>query len=206
MPWEHKYPDDELLAAAVRLGAQRDGKLTLYEFCDAVGVSPSTIHLRFGGWLKFRAKAGLSAKRTLPEVSHEEVRQELIELANKAGLKFGWEVNVAEFCGFARVSTNTIIKLFGNWRKLMKLAKLPTRCPPARTHWKIMMLEVQRLERQLGRMPTWEDIEQFGRYGTARYRKRFGSYANVMRASQEHLKGQRALRESGTSQAAPPPK
>lgn len=171
MPWEHKYSDDELLAACRRLADESGGLLTLQGFCAAVGVSPSTIHQRFGGWLKFRERAGLKGVRSFVPAATEGRRRELIDQLRAAAIDVGWEINIAEFCGRVRVSNATIQRLFGSWRNLRKAAGLPARRRVTAQH---LLLELSRLVRKLGHFPTTTaELDRLSRYGWRVYARFF---------------------------------
>lgn len=182
MPWECKQSDDEILEAVVRLGAERGGRLKLFEFCDAVGVSPATINRRFGGWMKLRQRAGFAAARSFSSTPVGARRFRMILALRRAVAKLGVELSLAEFCEHAMVSSQTVQRLFGSWRRLREEAGYRPRTSLNRISAEQLLVEVRRIHRWFGFFPTAKEIQQYGRYPGRLYQKHFRDYAGLQRA------------------------
>ncbi|MDZ4687387.1 MAG: hypothetical protein SH850_20135 [Planctomycetaceae bacterium] len=188
MPWEPKHAADDLFAAARRLADEGGGTLTLFAFCDAFGISPSTIHARFGGWLKFRQRAGLTAERSFTVPPLDERQQRMVAQLQTAAKELGPELSLMEFCQHSRVSNYCVQALFGGWRKLRTEAGLFPRTPSGKLTPLHLLAEIHRLEKLLGFFPLPRDIERHSRYGTKVYRKHFENYEALKRDYAEETK------------------
>jgi hypothetical protein len=189
MPWECKQSDEELVEAVRRLAAERGGTLKVFEFCDAVGVSPATINRRFGGWMKLRERVGLAAARSFTSAPVAERRERLIELLKRAVKDAGAELSLAEFCEHARVSSQTVQGLFGGWRQLRKAAGLKPRTPASQLTPLHLLQELQRVHQKLEVFPTLEQLEREGRYPSRLYTQCFPSARELMRQYVRFLNG-----------------
>ena len=165
----------ELLERVRQLDAEREGRLTLLDFCRITGVSESTIHRWFGGWNGLRARAGLARPRRIG-CGASYSAQTLIEKL-RALQATGRRLNEREFCEQARVSPSTIQRYCGGWRHLCAAAGMKPPPPPGPSFRMIdLCLDLHGLVCLLCRFPTLEDIDQHARYPAEVHLRAFGSY------------------------------
>ncbi len=174
-------PENERILALVRrLGNGRGGVLTLADFCRETGVSPSSIHLRFGGWIPLRKAAGLPASRSYSGRGRVYTPQLLVDWLQHARKTHGPYITRVQFCQFAGISQTAINNHWGSWRKLRAAAGLPERPQVMKQYRDIdLYAALSRHVHRLGRFPSAEEINRDGEFSFATYAHRFGSHSDL---------------------------
>lgn len=170
-----RYTDEFLLEAGREAIAQYGERLTQFDFCRETGVSAIVIRDRFGGWLAFRERLGLSPRRLLGTRLRQHSREAIIEKLEWAARKRGVDITLEEFAQLTGISSATVYRYFRGWPDLRTCADLPTDGKPKKCYSDDALLQqVHRVAQLVGRMPTVEDFKQYGHAATSTLRKRFG--------------------------------
>ncbi len=206
-------PENERILDLVRrLGNGRGGVLTLADFCRETGVSPSSIHIRFGGWIPLRRAAGLPASRSYSGRGRVYTPLILLDWLQRARKEHGRYITRVQFCNFAGISQTAINTHWGSWRKLRAAAGLPERPQIMRQYRDIdLYAAMSRHVRKLGRFPSAEEINRDGEFSFATYAHRFGSHSDLKqrydrfmdRVCQAYLNEQKREEEARRAQGEP---
>jgi hypothetical protein len=202
---QRRYSEADLLRALQRIVAAHGPALTLCEFCRQTGIGATTINARFGGWLAFRERAGLSRQRSYAPGGRCYSRELVMERLRAVVQQAGRHVTKDEFCRRAGMSSSTVLAYWGSWRKLKAAAGLPAL--PKR-HKLIaefdLLFELHRVVRTLGRIPTQREIDRYCRFPYATYFARYrslgaltGRYDGFVKQLTHSLEASRRLQEQG---------
>jgi hypothetical protein len=107
----------------------------------------------------------------LSDYSKETLKDEL----RRVGKKLKKVPTKADFNEFGRASASVVQKKFGSWNRGLSEAGLPVQ------HVKIvsreeLFAEIEKVWKQFDRRPTQEEMNQFGKFKAATYKRRFGSW------------------------------
>jgi hypothetical protein len=147
------YTAEHLREQAREVFAEKGDDVTLFQFCDAVGVSPTTVLKRLGTWSGFRASLGLRprARITLSarKYTHELIVERLRHTARKDPM-----ITLADFTRWTGISGPTVAQYFGSWTRLREHADLPPgrRKRPGFSE-EALMQEFNRVVIELSRLP-----------------------------------------------------
>ena len=130
-PSTRRYSTEQLLELGRDAAAKLGHRFTLGRFVRDTGIADSTIRTRFGSWSEFREQLGLTPHRN-DEVTPDakprgrHVSDEwLFDKLREAVPALGRDMNLADFCNFAGVSSTTIVRRFKGWLEFRRRAGLP---------------------------------------------------------------------------------
>jgi transposase-like protein len=117
-----KISRDEILAALRRYTEGRGEQVTMQEFCGHLGISPSTLLVRWGRWRELRRAAGLMRPRAAPPVEFSD--SFLIAEYRRICKELGRPPKEAEFNQRARCRMITLYKRFGTLAAIRRRAQI----------------------------------------------------------------------------------
>lgn len=164
---------DELLSELRRLN-DKYGKATSTLMREHGKYSTRTYSLRFGSWSEALQEAGLDINRE-QNISEENLIKELQRLADQ----LGETPREADMDSKGKYSRGPYKNQFGSWNDVIKEAGLT---PNVRKDISKSELreELQRLAEELGRPPRKYEMTNRGKFGSATYKRKFGSWSNAI--------------------------
>lgn len=141
--------------------------------------SPSTYLERFGSWEAAVKEAELTPRTRGVKISEDELLRALSELSESLG-RIPTSTEMAER---GRFSPSTYRRRFGSWNETVERAELSETFDNSscrRFSNQEMCDELERMAGVLGRPPTSTEMDEFGEYSAATYRRRFGSWVNAL--------------------------
>jgi hypothetical protein len=144
---------EHLREQARELFAERGDDMTLFQFCEAVGVCPTTVEKRLGCWSAFRISLGLRPRARINtsfrKYTHEIIVERLRHTARKDPM-----ITQAEFTRWTGITAPTVTRYFGSWARLREHADLPSgrRKRPGFSE-EALMQEFNRVVIELSRLP-----------------------------------------------------
>lgn len=180
-------PEADLAAELRRVADEMGRRPTSTEFDERGAYSASTYFRRFGSWQAALEAAGVADSYPAPsrrQVTDGDLFDELERMANVLG-RPPTETEMSELGDH---SPETYRKRFGSWHEAISEAGLdpdllPTGGQKRRIPVAKLVVDVQRVAEELGRPPTYEEIQERGRYGAATYLARFGTWNRVLEAA-----------------------
>ena len=138
-------------------------------------------HHEYGNWTKFLESVGLK-----PLSPRAPSREELVADFWECHRKLGRQPSLTEIEKYGKYSMAPYAFRYGSWTKFLQtlgLHPLYSKVIPL----KDLHTEYDRLKKQLGRIPTWKDMVEHGRYSIANYERRFGNFNNYQLARKDRL-------------------
>lgn len=83
----------------------------------------------------------------------------------------------------ARYGTSTYVRRFGSFNNAIEAAGFEPRSPPNKIPKDELLAELHRLDEQVQGRVTSTDMDEKGRFATATYQRRFGSWSNALEES-----------------------
>jgi len=117
-----KISRDAILAALRRYTAGRGEQVTMQDFCGHLGISASTLLVRWGRWRDLRRAAGLTRPRAAPSVEFPD--SFLIAEYRRICKELGRPPKEAEFNQRARCRMITLYKRFGTLAAIRRKAQI----------------------------------------------------------------------------------
>ncbi|MBW3542254.1 MAG: hypothetical protein KY476_18460 [Planctomycetes bacterium] len=114
------YDDCEVISVLQELFRKSGPQLTQAMLRERMGISPGTIHQRFGGWSKLCELAGVTVRPPgkRPYYSRESILQALQSL-QKSGCN---RICKADFSSVTGISSQAIVRHWGSWIALREAA------------------------------------------------------------------------------------
>jgi hypothetical protein len=164
---------EELLSEIHRLN-DKYGKATTTLVREHGEYSSRTYNLRFGSWSNALKEAGLDTNRE-QNITDEMLIEELQRLADDLGRT----PTMSDMKESGRYSRGPYQDHFGSWNDGLKEAGLT---PNVRTDISKSDLidEMRRLADELGRPPRKKEMTEMGGYGSATYKRTFGSWSDAI--------------------------
>ena len=183
--YHRNVSDKDLLDDIVRV-AKELGKdtLTKDEYTNNGGkYHCSTIHRRFGGWLKALQLCGLTPKNIQKNAIGVSVDSMITDLQSVAQNLNKKTINTSEYTSNGTYSMDIFFRKFGSWNNALIAAGLEPFDHPLGGGTKNKITEyqcVEEIERvwiELGRQPTTTDIKNgASKYSLHVFERRFGSW------------------------------
>jgi len=172
----YRYTEEELLEELHRLKSELSKTPYAQDMTDHGEYGENTYIRRFGSWNEALEEAGLEVNKN-GIVSDEELKEELLRLAD--GEYGGDYLPASVMKEKGKYSSNLYASRFGSWNQALKEADLEVRFHQDFNE-KDLIEELHRLSEKAGRTPTYEMMEEFGKYGKSTYERTFGSWSNAL--------------------------
>ncbi|WP_198665720.1 homing endonuclease associated repeat-containing protein [Haloprofundus halophilus] len=170
---ENEVSEERLIRALRELDDELD-RLPRFEDMEERGeFSGHTYLRRFGSWSDVKEAAGLeSERRTSRRISREELRDELVRLAEELG-KPPTQEEMNELGSF---SQRPYYRVFDSWSSALRAVGFE---PNHQNGYEVSTLvaELQTLADGLGYPPTVEQMDEHGRFSAQPYLTTFGSWS-----------------------------
>jgi len=172
----YQYTEEELLEELHRLERELSKSPEAQDMTEYGKYGENTYLRRFGSWNEALERAGLEINKT-GKVSNEELKEELLGLAERES--DGEYLPASSMKGEGKYSSNTYERRFGSWNEALKEVGLEVR-----THQDFseddLIEEIKLVAEKAGRTPTYEMMEEVGKYGKSTYERTFGSWSNAL--------------------------
>lgn len=189
---------DDIIRVAKELGKDT---LTRDEYTNNGGkYHCSTIHKRFGGWLKALQLCGLKPNKNQTRkdgIPVEEVILDLQKVSQKIGKR---TFNSSEYNTNGNYSSDILFRKFGTWNNALVAAGLEPFDHPLGGGTKNKISEyqcVEEIERvwiELGRQPTTTDIKNgASKYSLHVFERRFGSWRKALEFFVAYMNGEQEV-------------
>lgn len=135
---------------------------------------------KFGSYSNALKKIGLKYKLQRKTKNTPEIKEKMIKELQRVAKKLGKTPTAEEINKHGEYFSSTYMRFFGSWVNAIKLAGLK----PRRYYKKISMneakKELRKLEKKLGHIPSERDNRKHGKYSSALYWKKFGSFKKAI--------------------------
>lgn len=172
LPFSASDVVSEILRVSRELG--RSPSRDEFEHHSNISRGPAT--RIFGSWIAALAAAGLPPAR-VPKLSQEELIDEIQRVArvlNRTPMQSDFRRD-----GIGKFAEGPFTRVFGSFSTALVAAGYS---PPTEKNIskRKLLAELSRVAKELGHGPTLKDFEQYGKYGTATYVRRFGSWNGAL--------------------------
>lgn len=169
--------DNELiLEDIVRVAEKLERTPSRLEYREHGVFSAKLPEDRFGSWTVARERAGLEGGPTKnTHIPKEEIEPQLRELADILGRA----PSQREFDEWSDISYWTVIQRYESWNAAMEVIGEEPNQEDAEVE--SLILELQRLHEELGRVPSQHDMNEHGEYGTTTCQRNLGSWSNAIK-------------------------
>ncbi|WP_143420987.1 homing endonuclease associated repeat-containing protein [Halorubrum halodurans] len=169
--------DSDLLAELRRLSDEIGETPTSRDMAEKGKYASSTYSIAFGTWNDAVREAGLDTIR-LREVPNSELRDELERLADQ----FGQTPTKDQMEEHGRFGASTYSSAFGSWNDALREANFELNREKD-VDRKRLLDEIRRLKEVCGKVPTANEMEQYGCFAATTYNRRFGSWNEALQAA-----------------------
>ncbi|EJN58004.1 homing endonuclease associated repeat-containing protein [Halogranum rubrum] len=176
---ENEISKDRLVAELQRLDTELD-HLPRFEDMDEHGAFSGHTYLRtFGSWGDAKEAAGLdSRRRTSRRISREKLADAMCELAAELG-KAPTQTEMKK-CG--RYSHRPYYREWDSWSEAVQAAGLDDEHDRGISD-DDLLAELERLAEELGRTPTFTEMNERGCYSVFPYLRTYGTWNDALRAA-----------------------
>ena len=154
---------------------EQDESPNKQEFSDWADFS-SGVFVRFGGWNQLLRKSGLRLNKCR-NASEEELLEEIKYISNKHA--DGKTPSTSQMDEHGQFSSFLYKKEFGSWNIALEKAGYKPKYYPNLSEREALE-ELKRLNEELGRVPTVEDLVESGKVTWKFYKNHFGSYIDAL--------------------------
>jgi len=172
---ERDVPREDLIDEIQRLAEELGGPPTVAEMKEHGCYGVSTCSNEFGTWNKALKTAGVGTNKE-KDVPESDLLAELHRLDEKVeGRLIASHMRI-----MGKFSVGTYGRKFGSWNDALREAglELSNRTDIPKSE---LLAELERLNEELERTPTVEDMWEEGRFGSATYHTAFGSWNDAIR-------------------------
>ena len=176
---DSKIPKPELVAELRRLGGDDDEPPTAAEMRAEGAYWARTYRDRFGSWNEALEAAGFTpdARGTSTSTpSRAALTTELQELASELDRR----PRKADMRADGRYSPHTYATVFESWSAAVEAAGFDPQTISNEVSDDALLDEIRRMADELGKRPSAREMDDEGRYATATYQRRFGSWSKAL--------------------------
>lgn len=177
----HRNVSDEDLIEDIRKTAEKLSKRTLTgaEYDKYGTFHSSTLTRRFGSWKLVLEKSGLETKgHNFKSVFTDD--DVILDLKRVANIYQSRSLTAKEYDKYGRYFSSTLIKRYGSWNSILKLAGMELNLNRNFTNEE-MLAEIERVWIFLGRQPTTTDIKNgVSKFSLQSYARRFGGWRGAL--------------------------
>ena len=184
----HRNTSNEELIEDVRKTAKKLDKKTLtgVEYDKYGTYHSSTLTKRFGSWKLVLEKSCLETKgHNFKYVFTDD--DVILDLKRVANIYQSKSVTAKKYNKYGRYDSSTLIKRYGTWNNVLKLAGLKLNLNRNFTNEE-MFEEIERVWILLGRQPTTIDIKNgVSKFSLQSYARRFGGWRGALQAFIDYI-------------------
>jgi len=164
----------ELIQELLRLDSIVDSSPKAQDMTDIGRYGENTYLRRFGSWNDALREAGIEENRrsNIPE-------EELISELKRLHTEFGKPPSASLMNDEGEFSERVYLGRYGSWNESLKEAGIEPNFHQDITKDELRE-ELFRLKKELGHVPRYEEVEEYGRYGKSTYERFFGSWNNAL--------------------------
>lgn len=176
-------PDDELLAELRTLADELGHSPREVDMNERGRFAATTYHRHFGSWTDALERADLEPVRRGGQNAVPD--GELLDALRDMADVLGRAPTAEEMREFGPYSAKPYRTAFGSWTAAVAAAGLDPagRSRSGRIPDDALLAELRSLSSSLGRTPTFEEMNERGRYSPATYQNRFGSWSDAVEAA-----------------------
>ncbi|MCM1121865.1 MAG: HNH endonuclease [Eubacterium sp.] len=201
--YHRNIPDEELLADIKRVAKSLNkNSLSKRDYAKEGKYSTTTIHKRFGGWIKTLELCGMQANANQLAAllsSHEHRTIATDELLNDikrvAKLLNKDSISSGEYNTYGYFSSDTCFKRFSTWNEALRQAGLEpyVQVSVHRIDDEVLLKEIERIWIKLGRQPTTTDMKSgIANYSLHAYAEHFGGWRGALQAFIQYIENTNA--------------
>lgn len=166
--------DSELLNELRRLRDEIGETPTSRNMDEKGNYAPSTYSIAFGTWNSAIQEAGIKLGKQR-EIPSSELIDELQRLADD----LGDPPTVHQMEEQGQFGASTYSAEFGSWNEALRAANLGTN-RERNVDDSDLVDEIQRLKKELEKVPTTSEMDQYGRFAVTTYNRSFGSWNEAL--------------------------
>ncbi|MFC5972062.1 homing endonuclease associated repeat-containing protein [Halomarina salina] len=174
-------PEEELIEELRRVAEEVERVPRMADMDEHGRFSASAYHRRFGSWPAARKAAGLQQRtETTRKIGREALLSALVELAEDVGRPPSQEEmnQSGEYCH------RPYYREFGTWGTALEAAGLdPNAGRSQATSDENLLRALRELATELGRTPTFDQVNELGEYSIWPYIRAFGSHNEAVEAA-----------------------
>ena len=196
VPGPKKLEQSEVLEAITNLSNKLGRPPTTTEIKESDTISMGPIYSHFETYYDAVDAAGFSPDEVPDKWDTRDsvTKHQLLENIDNAAEELGRPPKRSEITSFSNVSVGPYYTIFGTWGNALREAGYE---PPKR--WEVsketLVDAIQRLSKQLGRAPTYQEFDENKAYSASTVENRFGSWVGgVSAAGLEPIKAARGKR------------
>jgi hypothetical protein len=174
-----RYDDETLLEEIERLAAEFGRPPTLQEMRNRGEYGASTYYSRFGSWREALEAAGYESR---PPQSEAE-KSELIEEMQRVGELVGHAPSTGEMNEYGNFWASTYKNHFDSWADALESAGYEPRDKWRGIERSELRAALVELGEELGKRPTYQEMEEQGEYDSSTYVREYGSWKAALEAA-----------------------
>lgn len=166
---------DKILSRLESLAEQLGRAPSAQEFDKLTDYWHGTLGNHFGSYSEAIRQIGLEP-RAPKDVSDEELLNDLVKIKSEMGRP----PKITDLSDFGRLNTSRpYVSRWGSWASALEAAGIePNNTQRAKIEKEDLIEDFNKLAAELGRAPSYNEVDQLGEYSTATYERAFGTFLN----------------------------
>jgi hypothetical protein len=173
------YSIAELLAELQRVADELGHSPSLAEFREHGAIAVTTYYDRFESWNKAISAAGYEPNDSQTKIPDDDLHAEL----NRLAAELGEPPSATQMNDHGEYWASTYKNRFGSWNDALAAAGLDEESQGTDIPEAALLSEIERLADELGRPPTFAEMQSMGEYSPGTYHRRFGSWNAALEAA-----------------------
>lgn len=178
---DSKIPKEDLREEMQRLAEELGKKPTASEMNERGKYWRSTYKNEFGSWNEALKAAGFEPETIGANITDAELIKEIERLADE----LGHPPTSREMQSEGDFDPRTFDRHFGSWNKALEAAEFEPDNRGSEISEQDLLNEIVRLKDEVGKPPYAREMEEKGKYASATYQRRFGSWSEAVEAALE---------------------
>lgn len=170
---QEKVSKEELIEELHRIAEKLNEKPTVEQMNNHGEYWVSTYRNRFGSWNDALSAAGYEVELKGADISKADLLEEIERLADELD-KTPTSDEMEEIGNYG---SRTYYRRFGSWNDALEAAGFEPLSPGKAATDEDLLAEIQRLTTDDGETPTAKQMDNEGKYSSATYQRRFGSWS-----------------------------
>jgi hypothetical protein len=176
-----KVSNEDLIEELQRLAEEVGKKPTAAQMNEKGRYWRSTYKNEFGSWNDALEAGGFEPETIGANITDEELIQELKRVTDK----LGEPPTFRDMQDEGNYSPHTYERHFGSWNQALRVAGFEPDNRGSRISEDGLLDEITRLTDEFGESPSVRLMDEKGKYGSATYQRRFGSWSKAVEAALE---------------------